>query len=105
MKEIEGYNYTVDEKGVVYRKYGSLRLPMTPVNNGIGYLQVCLYSNGKGKRFYVHRLVAQAFIDNPEKYPEIDHIDSDKSNNKVENLRWVTRKMNQRKMAFEKYGK
>ena len=54
------------------------------------YLFVCLYKNGKGKQFYVHQLVARAFIPNPENKPCVDHIDNNKDNNHVENLRWVT---------------
>lgn len=55
-----------------------------------GYCRVQL--NGKDK--YVHRLVAEHFIDNPNNKPEVDHIDGDKSNNCVDNLRWVTGKEN-----------
>lgn len=59
-----------------------------------GYHYVNLYKNKKHKRFAVHRLVASAFIPNPENKYAVDHIDCDKSNNDVSNLRWVTAKEN-----------
>lgn len=55
-----------------------------------GYLAIFLSKNGKYKSYYIHRLVAVAFIPNLDNLPEIDHIDTDKTNNGVENLRWVT---------------
>ena len=62
--------------------------------NTYGYLYVNLYKNGKGKPFYIHKLVAQAFIDNPNNYREINHKDENKQNNRVENLEWCNRKYN-----------
>jgi len=59
-----------------------------------GYLAACLTKNGKRKTFYVHRLVAAAFIPNPDGLPEVDHIDADRANNMLSNLRWVTSKEN-----------
>lgn len=59
------------------------------VDNGRQYYTVSI----KHKKYYIHRLVALAFIPNPNNYPEIDHIDGKKSNY-VKNLRWVNRKMN-----------
>ena len=56
---------------------------------------VQLWKNGKAKLIYVHRLVAEAFIDNPNKYRCIDHIDGDKTNNNVSNLRWCSDFINQ----------
>ena len=56
-----------------------------------GYVRLNL---GRGNRKYVHRLVAEAFICNPEGKPQVDHIDGNRANNAVENLRWVTRKEN-----------
>ena len=59
-------------------------------NNGHGYYYVII----DNERFYVHRLVGMAFIPNLFCYPEIDHINGDRGDNSVENLRWVDRKMN-----------
>ena len=59
-----------------------------------GYLEVGLTKNGKRKQFKIHRLVAEAFIPNPENKPCIDHINTVKSDNRVGNLRWVTYKEN-----------
>lgn len=58
------------------------------------YGTVVLCKDGKTSRRLVHRLVAEAFIPNPENKPEVDHIDTDSNNNSVDNLRWVTRKEN-----------
>lgn len=55
-----------------------------------GYKRVTLWHNKKHRRVFVHRLVAEAFIPNPDNKPEIDHIDGNPSNNRAENLRWVT---------------
>ncbi len=67
---------------------------LTQHDNGKGYLFVQLWRNNKGKREYVHRLVALAFIPNPDKKPTVNHKDEDKQNNYVENLEWMTYKEN-----------
>lgn len=68
------------------------------LSNRIGrsnpYYQVILYKGKSGKSFRVHRLVAQAFIPNPDNKPCIDHIDTNTKNNRIENLRWATHKEN-----------
>ena len=59
-------------------------------NTSTGYKKVELVKNGQRKSIRVHRLVAQAFIPNPENKLEVNHIDGNKTNNHVENLEWVT---------------
>lgn len=54
-----------------------------------------LYKDGKGKNYYVHRLVAEAYIPNPNNLPQINHKDEDKSHNYLNNLEWITHKDNQ----------
>lgn len=79
--------------------YGNVRNSNTntmlkPIKDRYGYLIVCLFEDGK--RFYkkIHRLVATAFIENPENKPCIDHVDGQRENNVCTNLRWVTPKEN-----------
>lgn len=62
---------------------------MTASDNGHGYLTVMLRENNKGVRRYIHRLVAQAFIPNPNNLPEVNHKDENKQNNIASNLEWV----------------
>ena len=59
-----------------------------------GYLFVTLLKNGTSKKYKVHRLVAQAFIPNPNNYPQVNHKDEVKDNNVVENLEWCTASYN-----------
>lgn len=59
-----------------------------------GYIRVKLSKDGKRQRYLVHRIVAQAFIENPNNYPQINHKDCNKANNSVDNLEWVTRSQN-----------
>lgn len=66
---------------------------LKPANNR-GYLMVVLCKNGKLKTYSIHRLVAQAFLDNPNNYEQINHIDEDKTNNNVSNLEWCDAKYN-----------
>lgn len=60
------------------------------LNRKNGYLKVDLYLDGKGFSKSVHRLVAEAFIPNPDNLPEVNHKDEDKTNNHVNNLEWCT---------------
>ena len=76
-----------------YRRTGRAKL-MTPVEDKNGYFKVGFWKNGEYKRCLVHRLVAFAFLPNPENLSEINHIDQNKENNRVENLEWCDRKYN-----------
>lgn len=107
-KDIKGYEgiYKVSNFGNVLSvicgpKTNSVHLKkkskiLSPVPTNFGYYKVELYKNGIGKIFYVHRLVAQAFIPNPECKPQVNHIDGNKANNNVCNLEWVTASENQK---------
>lgn len=68
---------------------------LNPQSNG-NYYKVCLFKGNKRfeKQIYVHRLVATAFIPNPDNLPQIDHINGNKTLNIVENLRWCTQVQN-----------
>lgn len=81
------------ENGRGYYKTMPERI-LKPHNNGTDYLFVELCKNGKGKLFYVHRLVATAFCENLEGYKEINHINEDKLDNRAENLEWCDRAYN-----------
>lgn len=63
---------------------------LSPVPHTKGYLKAQLCKDGKRKSCYIHRLVAEAFIPNPKGLSQVDHIDNNRKNNSVENLRWVT---------------
>lgn len=94
MKKIEGYeNYSISEDGRVYNtKFGrNIKHNL----NSIGYSRVSLSNKGKQKQLLVHRLVAQAFIPNPNNLPEVNHKDGNKRNNNVDNLEWTTRSENE----------
>lgn len=80
-------------RSVVPDRYNSTRiLKQSP--DGKGYMMVWLYKGKKRKTMKVHRLVANAFIPNPECKPQIDHINAVKTDNRVCNLRWCTEKEN-----------
>ena len=93
--DIKGYEgrYQIGDTGQVYslvsKKY------LKPMDDGRGYLFVHL-TNGKGKlkNEKIHRLVAKAFIPNPDNLPEVNHIDENKYNNCVDNLEWCSVKYN-----------
>lgn len=89
-KYIEGYEgkYGVCRAGYVYN-FRNWKFRQ-PVLSSEGYLDVILHKQGKRKKYMVHRLVAQAFIPNPNNLPKIIHKNEVKDDNRVENLMWVT---------------
>ena len=93
---IKGYEglYGVSDQGRVRSlKFGKERI-LKQGRAGGGYLQVGLRKNRERKMCYVHRIVAQTFIPNPDNLPEVNHIDENKENNSVQNLEWCDRKYN-----------
>lgn len=99
-KDIVGYEglYQVSNKGRVksLRYYGGNNEQIKSLGlRSDGYLNVSLSKNGKAISKSVHRLVAVAFIPNPENLEMVNHIDENKENNCVENLEWCTRSYNQ----------
>ena len=80
-------NYFITEEGLLFNKY---KKKLSPVDNGRGYLIVNINIKGKRKCKAIHRIVAEAFIPNPENLPEVNHIDGDRYNNTVSNLEWIT---------------
>ena len=94
-KNIEGYEeYQISTHGNVKSlRFGKERI-LKPATNKKGYLRVILSKQGKLKGYLIHRLVAEAFIDNPNNYQQVNHRDEDKANNYIENLEWCTPKYN-----------
>lgn len=89
-QDIKGYEnlYQISNWGNVM----SLRSNklITPQKNKYGYITIKLSKKGEIKTFLLHRLIAETFIPNPENKPYIDHINTNRDDNRLENLRWVT---------------
>lgn len=99
-KDIPGYEgkYQISNFGNVmslhFRSSNKKKILKPIKKNNYGYLQVNLSKNGKHKITMIHRLVAKAFIPNPENKPVINHLDSNPSNNRADNLEWCTQQEN-----------
>ena len=93
---LNGYEkkYKVCNNGKIWSEY--LQDFLKPYHSKGGYLRVKINFGDRNKKFMVHRLVAMAFIrnDDPEKLTQVDHINNDRNDNRVENLRWLTPKQN-----------
>jgi len=91
--EIEGYpNYLIYDDGRVYSKRKGIFLCGKLSDSGYYSYRLC--DRGREKTYKAHRLVAQHYIPNPENKPQVDHIDRNRTNNHVSNLRWVTQQEN-----------
>ena len=92
-KDIEGFeNYKINEDGEIVHKLTNHTLKHSI--NEKGYHKVCLRKGDKSYKTGVHRLVAKAFIPNPNNYREVNHIDENKDNNNYKNLEWCNREQN-----------
>ena len=105
---IDGYEglYEVSDAGMVRslkRTTTSGKVLSQRAGTG-GYLRVCLCENNHKKTFVVHRLVASAFIENPEHKPEVNHKNGIRTDNRASNLEWVTRSENEQH-AYDVLGK
>lgn len=94
MRDITGYEgmYAVTSCGKVWSYKHNRFLTLT--THRLGYKVVNLKKDGKQKQHYVHRLVAEAYLDNPNSLPEVNHKNEDKSKNCIGNLEWCTREYN-----------
>lgn len=106
-----GHAYSCDREGNIYSHYnfGTHTLSKEPIKRlsffhgtTSSYLQVSLSLEKKKRNYLVHRLIAKTWIPNSNNYSEVDHIDNNITNNKVENLQWVTRKINIKKQEVDK---
>ena len=102
--DIPGFpNYQISEDGVIYSKLTGKEMKQRIQD---GYNSLKLYNDTvRSGTLFVHALLAQSFIPNPLKKPMVDHIDRDRSNNSLSNLRWVTNSENQYNKGFQKNNK
>lgn len=100
MRDVVGYEglYAVTSCGKVWSY--KRKIFLSPRYDDDGYLRVNLCKDGKYKTKHIHRLVAEAYIPNPENKPQVDHIDEVKTHNWVGNLQWATPAENTRRSAL-----
>ena len=100
MTSIRGYeNYVIFEDGVLINTETGKELKPWLDKTGGGYYKVGLTKNNKVKKFYIHRLIALAYIPNPDNKDCIDHINRIRNDNRIENLRWSTHSENSQNLS------
>jgi hypothetical protein len=106
-------DYTINENGEIWSKDRVVQHKndkienrksqlIQPSEDKSGYLKVCLRVNQKPKMFRVHRLIATAFIPNPNNLPVVNHKNGDKLNNSISNLEWCTQMYNMQSINTKK---
>lgn len=100
-KDISGYEglYQISNYGMVKSLHFGKEKILKPSVNSSGYYRVFLKGNGKSKRPFIHRLVAETFLEKIDNKNVVNHIDNNPKNNKVCNLEWVTQDENMAYMA------
>jgi len=93
-KKINGYDYFVSDMGRIKNAKGKLKTPQLNKGKKKYYHRIALWNGGVATRFYVHRLVAQYFVDGYDPKKEVNHIDGNPINNIKENLEWVNHSEN-----------
>ena len=91
IKKVPGLPFWASFDGQIYSKDGK---PYKQALSNAGYYRISTRATGKAVMFSVHRLVAMAFLDNPQGLPCVNHIDEDRTNNRADNLEWCTQKYN-----------
>ena len=101
------HNYIIHNDGRVWGKKTKGRAERYKKQhlNHDGYYRLGLTVNGKEKKYYTHKLVAELYVPNPHNFSEVDHIDRDSSNNHFSNLRWCDRSTNNMNRAIFKNNK
>lgn len=95
---IKDVDYIVSSDGKVYSAHDCGRAKyhqeISQRLNADGYMQITVGKTGNRSQYRVHRMVAEAFIPNPDNLPEVNHKDNDRTNNRVDNLEWCTHEYN-----------
>jgi hypothetical protein len=90
IKDFPNYGISRDGEVINYK----LNRKLTPQKESKGYVHVILYKNGRGKTNRIHRLLSEAYIENVNNYPMVNHINGIKTDNRIENLEWCTSSQN-----------
>lgn len=95
-KDIEGFEgkYQISSMGKVKSLWFGKEKILKNIKTDRGYIVVSLYKEGKQKNYYIHRLVAQTFLPNPDNLPQVNHRNENKTDNRVDNLEYCDSKYN-----------